>query len=322
LSGSIAVTGWALDDVEVREVQIWRDPHPLDPPAAISQGKVFIGYATMVTGARPDVEAQFPAYPFASRAGWGYLMLTRGLVWDGKGPFNLYAYAVDRESHVVLLGSKTIAIDNASSNRPFGAIDTPGPGETVSGLLPNTGWVLTPASGGTIPAANVRVAVDGVFLPDVPSRSDRADISSGFPQFNTTGAGRGLFIDTTRYVDGVHSVGWLVTDTAGNSDGIGSPFFLIGNVPGGSLMAAALAARAPLRRFHLAGDGRFRRPLSAGVLPLGGRRRSGAARGHHSLDAERKPVQVSPTSPRARRRASRSRPGSSTTARRHAGSCR
>jgi len=79
LYGSIAVTGWALDDVEVREVQIWRDPNPADPAAAIfpgsapQSGKVFIGDATQVTGARPDVEALYPSYPFANRAGWGYL---------------------------------------------------------------------------------------------------------------------------------------------------------------------------------------------------------------------------------------------------------
>ncbi len=248
LYGSVAVTGWVLDDIEVTEVQIWRDPHSSDPPGAIFQGgaapqtgKIFIGYATMVAGARPDVEALYPTYPFANRAGWGYLMLTRGLVWDGQGPFKLYAYAVDRESHIVSLGNTTIAIDNSTSRKPFGAIDTPDQGATVSGQAPNTGWVLTPNSGASIPAANVRVAVDGVFLSDVPSMSDRSDITSGFTQFTTTGAGRGIFIDTTRYSDGMHTLAWQVTDTAGNSDGIGSRFFNVGNVGGSSLGAGSTA---------------------------------------------------------------------------------
>lgn len=92
-----------------------------------------------------------------------------------------------------------------------------------------TGWVLTPNAGATIPAANVRVAIDGVFLPDVPSVSDRADITSGFAAFNTSGAGRGVFIDTTKFANGVHTIGWLVTDSTGEADGIGSRFFTINN---------------------------------------------------------------------------------------------
>src|SRR5262245_4525170 len=59
LSGAIPITGWALDDVEVTAVQIWRQPHPSDPLAAISPGPgpqtglVFIGNATFIDGARP-----------------------------------------------------------------------------------------------------------------------------------------------------------------------------------------------------------------------------------------------------------------------------
>jgi hypothetical protein len=235
LNGSIAVTGWALDDVEVTEVQVWRDPHSSDPPGAIvggatpQGGKVFVGYASLVNGARPDVETLYPTHPFKSRAGWGYLLLTRGLIWDGKGTFKLYAIAADKDGHLSLLGSTTISIDNASATKPFGAIDTPGQGATASGLYPNTGWVLTPNGGALIGADKVQVAIDGVFLPGTFSMSDRTDISGGFAQFTTTGAGRGLFIDTTKYSDGPHTIGWLVTDSGGKADGVGSRFFTVAN---------------------------------------------------------------------------------------------
>jgi hypothetical protein len=229
LSGSIAVTGWALDDIEVTEVQIWRDPHPSDPPGAIVGGRVFVGYASLVNGARPDVETLYPNHPFKSRAGWGYLLLTRGLIWDGKGPFKLYAIAKDKEGQLTQLGSSTISIDNATATKPFGAIDTPGQGVTASGMYPNTGWVLTPNGGATIPADKLQVAVDGVFVTGTPSMSDRADINAGFPQFNTTGSGRGLFIDTTKFSDGAHTIGWLVTDSTGKADGVGSRYFTVAN---------------------------------------------------------------------------------------------
>jgi YVTN family beta-propeller protein len=229
LSGSVVVTGWTLDDVGVTGVQIWRDAHPSDPAAAIHDGRVFVGAGTFVDGARPDVAAAFPQAPQNTRAGWGYLMLTRGLVWDGKGAFNLYAYATDVEGNFTLLGSKTVTVNNFGATKPFGAIDTPAPAATISGFYGVTGWVLTPNAGATIPASGVRVAIDGVFLPDVPSMSNRSDITNGFPGFNTTGAGRGVVIDTTKYADGLHTIGFLVTDSTGQSDGVGGRFFTIDN---------------------------------------------------------------------------------------------
>ena len=56
--GSIGVTGWALDDIEVQRVEIWRDPVGSEPVGA--HGHVYIGVATFVSGARPDVEAAYP----------------------------------------------------------------------------------------------------------------------------------------------------------------------------------------------------------------------------------------------------------------------
>jgi CSLREA domain-containing protein len=257
VTGSIAVTGWALDNIEVTRVQIQRDAHPSDPPGAAVNGKVFVGDASFVEGARPDVQTANPSVPLNSRAGWGYLMLTRGLIWDGKGPFKLYALATDKEGNTVTLGSKTITINNAVATKPFGAIDTPGQGATASGVYPNTGWALTPNAGATIPASGVRVSIDSVFLPGVPSVSDRADITTGFPTFNTTGAGRGLFIDTTQYSNGTHTIGWVVTDSTGQADGVGSRFF---NVSNGALLtnepaAPMLSSRADVDAVAPAGDG-------------------------------------------------------------------
>jgi hypothetical protein len=247
LSGAVALTGWALDDVEVTGVQIWRQPHPLDPPGAIfqgpgpAQGKVFIGDATFIDGARPDVEAAF-VLPNRSRAGWGYMLLTRGLIWDGQGFFTVHAIAVDREGNVREIGSTSLSVNNALSNKPFGTIDTPGQGALASNFYGNTGWVLAPSAGATIPAANVRVMIDGIFLPGVPSTAARADISAIFPGFDTGAAGRGLVIDTRAYADGVHTIAWIVSDSQGHTDGIGSRFFRIANGGAGALKVAETAA--------------------------------------------------------------------------------
>src|SRR5262249_45551163 len=78
----IAVTGWALDDVEVIRVRVLRDPVPGE-----GAGLVFIGNATLVEGARPDVAALNPTRPRFTRAGWGYLLLTNFLPNTGNGTF-------------------------------------------------------------------------------------------------------------------------------------------------------------------------------------------------------------------------------------------
>jgi hypothetical protein len=84
VTGAVAVTGWALDDIEVVKVQIWRDPIGAEPTAG--NGLIYIGDATFVSGARPDVQSAYPNTPLNDRAGWGYGMLTTGLPNNGGSP--------------------------------------------------------------------------------------------------------------------------------------------------------------------------------------------------------------------------------------------
>ncbi len=235
VSGSIAVTGWALDNIEVTKVELWRDAHTSDPGGArfggadARGGKVFIGNAAFVDGARPDVEGLSPNAPRSYRAGWGYIMLTRGLIWDGKGPFKLHAFAFDAEGNMTALGSKTIAVDNAASQKPFGAIDTPGHGDSVSGVISNFGWVV-PSRGATISRQNVQVFIDNVFVGNPGGLSRRPDLDKAFgATFDTSQANRVITIDTTLFANGVHTIRWLVTDSSGASDGVGSRFIRIQN---------------------------------------------------------------------------------------------
>jgi hypothetical protein len=236
VQGSIAVTGWALDDIGIDRVEIWRDPRAGETtyfePGHLGHGKVFIGNGTFIEGTRPDVEGLYPTSPLAYWSGWGYLMLTRGSPWDGQGPFTVYAFAFDKEGKSTTLGTKTIAIDNATATKPFGAIDTPPQGATISGgAYVNFGWALTPQPK-LVPqgSTGVQVAIDGVFIGSPACFSPRVDITAGFPGFaNTPEAVRCLIFDTTQYANGLHNIGWLVTDDAGAQDGVGSRFFRILN---------------------------------------------------------------------------------------------
>ncbi|MBA2237679.1 MAG: BACON domain-containing protein [Lysobacter sp.] len=227
INGSVAVGGWALDDVGVRRVLIYRDP-----VAGEGNDLMYIGDAAFVEGARPDVHAFLPEAPFASRAGWGLMILTNMLPNGGNGVFRLHAVAEDVEGHQTLLGSRTIHVDNASAGLPFGAIDTPGQGETVSGTVVNWGWALTPGSSATIPAdgSTIDVLIDGVVVGHPTYGFFRADIASLFPGYTNSNAAVGYFsIDTTLLANGMHTISWVVRDSAGRAAGIGSRYFHVFN---------------------------------------------------------------------------------------------
>lgn len=220
VNSSIAVTGWAVDDVEVTSVEIYREK---------GSGSVYIGEAVFVEGARPDVEAAYPDYPANHRAGWGYMMLTN-FIPDGN--HSIYAEAIDSKGQRTRLGDISIRIDNSAADSPFGALDSPDQGGRASGSnYRNTGWVLTPLPH-KIPTngSTINVYVDGKQIGNPQYNVFRGDIAYFFPGYaNSNGAHGYLDIDTTKYSNGVHSIQWVATDSGGNTDGIGSRYFTIAN---------------------------------------------------------------------------------------------
>jgi len=226
ISGSLAVTGWALDDIGIARISIFRDPVSDE-----GSGLVYVGDATRVGGARPDVESFFHGYPEASRGGWGYLLLTNMLPNGGNGTFVLHAIATDLEGNTVSLGSRMVTVDNASATLPFGAIDTPGQGEAVSGTIVNFGWALTPQRK-TIPfdGSTIDVLIDDVVVGHPAYNFGRPDIIALFPGYNNSNGAVGYFIiDTTTLANGVHTLAWVVRDNSGATQGIGSRFFTVAN---------------------------------------------------------------------------------------------
>jgi hypothetical protein len=220
---SVPVTGWALDDVGVESVKIYRGENG---------SLAYIGDAAFVEGARPDIELLYPDYPNNSRAGWGYMLLTYFLPNGGNGTYTLHAIATDVEGNQVTLGTKTFTCDNANAVKPFGNIDTPTQGGEASGSSYRVqGWALTPMPN-RIPedGSTMNVFVDGVNLGHPTYNIYREDIAALFPGYaNSNGAGWYFDFDTTSYANGVHTIYLTATDDAGNTDGIGSRFFTIQN---------------------------------------------------------------------------------------------
>ncbi len=233
---SIAVTGWALDDVHVESVGIYRGTGLSD--------RIFIGEATLVRGARTDVETAFPGSPENDRAGWGYMMLTNFLP-GGDGPFTLLAYAVDSKGQETLLGAKSIIVDNASAVAPFGAIDTPAQGGTASGSAYfNFGWALTPLPDSIpVDGSTILVWLDSLPLGHPAYGYYRADIAGLFPGYANSGGAVGVYqLNTEALANGVHTIAWSVADSNGDVDGIGSRYFTVANLAPGAAAAGREAA--------------------------------------------------------------------------------
>jgi hypothetical protein len=223
IRSSVPFCGWALDDIEIESVKIYRQE---------GSELIYVGDGVMVDGARPDVEEAYSNYPKCNRAGWGYMMLTNFLPNGGNGKYTFHAVATDIEGNRVTLGKKTVVCDNANAVKPFGAIDTPGQGGTASGArFVNFGWVLTPLPNKVpLDGSTIDVWVDGVKLGHPTYNQYRADIAILFPGYaNSEGAVGYYSLDTTAYANGVHTIQWTATDDAGNTDGIGSRYFTVSN---------------------------------------------------------------------------------------------
>jgi cytochrome c peroxidase len=295
VQGAIGVTGWVLDNIGVTSVKIYRNCLSFENQAScqvvLGSNVVEIGDAAFLAGARPDVEAAFSSYPQNNRAGWGYLMLTSMLPhvtnqqsYGGQGALTLFAVTTDVEGNKTLLGRSSdpastsfavptqITMANDSIAKPFGAIDTPAQGATVSGVLNNFGWALTPDSNTTAGAGDILIPTNGstmtVFIDGLPTalvtynqcrgsvgnpvpagqycNDDVANIFGNttpqavqtlrtsnptlFRNLDADRAAIGSFtINTTTLTNGLHTIAWSVTDSAGRTEGIGSRFFNVLN---------------------------------------------------------------------------------------------
>lgn len=305
LQGAIAVTGWALDDVGVARVQVYRSCLSFDGPVncqhVLGHNVVYIGDVSILEGARPDVAAVYGSLvPGGTRAGWGLLLLTPTLpdvirqeLSGGVGGMSLVVVATDVEGQRAVLGRTSdpsssgfgqptdITLANNTLAKPFGTIDTPAPGATVSGTLYNFGWALTPDTNtvrdaGDIYLVRVDVIVDGIPIGAASRNQCRGspgaltgpmpycddDVSNTFGQprpeptftprtsnptrFRDLDAFRGSIasfaLDTTRLSNGPHTIAWSVMDVAGRTEGIGSRVFIVLNNSDSPVESAASRA--------------------------------------------------------------------------------
>ena len=301
ISSAVAVTGWALDNVEVSKVDLWREPVSGEGPGGGPNGLVYIGDAGFVADARPDVQAANPTAPLDYRAGWGYLLLTNFLPNSvgsgalGNGTYKLHAIAHNKAGIMFDLGTRTITVDNVHTSKPFGTIDTPTQGGTISGnAYVNFGWSLTqnpfciPSDGSTI-----TVYIDGQALPGHPVYNNkRNDIATLFPGLcNSNGAIGYYIIDTTQLTNGVHTIFWISYDDHNRGDGLGSRYFNVFNT-------GTTAAAPPEDEPIAPADVKSLKPGKDGVINMDAEELGriemhlGAMSGYSEVGGERAPLPI------------------------------
>lgn len=108
-SDYLEVWGWALDDIEVTEVKIKRNPFPSESSKRIDpDGLIYVGKAKLLKGARPDVEKAFNRYPLNSRAGWWFSFPLGDLPAEAGQNLTIHAILMDKEGHSTDLNTTTV----------------------------------------------------------------------------------------------------------------------------------------------------------------------------------------------------------------------
>lgn len=236
--GTISLSGWALDDLGVERLEICRDPVASDPAESIGKdGLVYIGTAAFIEGSRPGIETLYANYPLKQRGGWGLMLMTYGLPNQDNGIFVLHSVAMDREGNAAEIGKKTIIVSDKYNTKPFGVVDAPAWGETISGTAyADRGWMLMPCPK-IIPTkgTTIWVWIDGIKRGHPVYNQYREDIALMFPLLrNKGGAGRTYFFDTTKYANGLHTIKWVASDSAGAVGNTGTSYFRVLNTPSGA----------------------------------------------------------------------------------------
>ena len=187
ISGAVGVTGWAISNVGVTSIGVYREP--VAGEAAAPNGLVFLCSAAQVPGARPDIAALYPSYPQNS-SGWGAQILTNELPGSNGGALGVGTYKLHVLANALgvtsdLSGPITITVNNATATAPFGTIDTPAQGGTASGTAYlNFGWALTPQPN-SIPTngSTIWVFIDNQAIGHPVYNNPRPDIPSLFPGY-------------------------------------------------------------------------------------------------------------------------------------------
>jgi hypothetical protein len=93
---------------------------------------------------------------------------------------------------------------------PFGFVDSPTPNSQLAGMVTVAGWTF-----GTVAVSKVEVHMDGVLAGAATYGTARPDVATVYPNAPTN-VGYQYSLDTSKYLNGTHTLEVEVTDSSGH----------------------------------------------------------------------------------------------------------
>jgi len=226
--GVVGVSGWVLDMNSIDKIELFIDGNNLPVNRAV------------MNIPRPDIVAAFPAFAGGTtNPGW----ITSFLARDYPGAHNLFIGVTESSgAGPIMFGPIPVNVDTTINQAPFGHVDLPandGWTQSASGPLIVLGWALDDSDidhidfivdGGIVATAVGRGGVGNAMFGGL-----RPDIYAAFPEFpgpNPTSLYSGFVanIDSTRLIDGMHTVTVRAYDNQGAGADIGTRIFQVENI--------------------------------------------------------------------------------------------
>jgi hypothetical protein len=233
--GVALVEGWVLDINQVDNIKIYLDGQ--------YQNTADLNIP------RPDVLAAFPAYAGSPTANPGFISsfyASDANLADGPHTLTVVVTESAHPDAPVTIGTVPVVVDKSINQPPFGSIDVPGRDpnkiESFSSVFPVVGWALDDSGidhldfliDGQAVAGAVCCNELGTATPSSASTaiygSTRPDVLAAFPQVpNALFSGFGANIDSTAFLDGIHTLSVRATDIDGSSRVVSTRTFQISN---------------------------------------------------------------------------------------------
>lgn len=204
VNGMVLVQGWALDEQRISHIDLYVDDE--------------FQHRANLNVPRLDIIRSFPDWEGVQNRKPGF---QTGFLASrfSNGEHTVHVVVTTEDNRSFEVGRRTVTIDNTLNQSPFGHVDIPGT-EAVydaNGSFPVTGWVTD-----TDGVARVDVLINGSNMQSAVYGDPRPDVSNAFPDFPAAlFSGFIAHVDTTRLLNGMHTLAVRAVDRQGLSRVIG-----------------------------------------------------------------------------------------------------
>lgn len=185
--GVVGFGGWAIDDIAAMS------------SVAVAVDGTPYGLANY-GGARSDVCSIYPGRAGCPNVGWNFGLDTT-LLTDGTHTLQVTGTSSGGQSWTT---TQTFQVSNSSSDPVALNIDSPGPGQALSGTAGLDGWAINMNG---VPIQSVQVLVDGTLYGMATYGNSRPDVCQAFPSAGgCPNVGWTYLLDTTAFANGSHTL--------------------------------------------------------------------------------------------------------------------